>query len=306
MNSQLDWSDVRYFLAVATHRTLTAAGVALGVDHSTVLRRVQGLEKELGARLFDRSQRGYAPTQLGEDLVPIARRIEDEMLTLSRHAAGADKTLHGRLAVTTVSDWGDIICRHLRGFYEKYPGIELGVHLGERVLRLGDREVDVAIRPSMSDPSEPDVIARSVCGIGTALYASCEYLELHGRPRRRSELARHKLITGDRLLERLSKRHLADVPDENIIYRCNNMSNLFSAIRHGFGIGVSTCWQGDSDRSVVRLFKPIVVGDLWIMYHRDLRRNARVRAFVDHMYDALSSEADLVEGRRPQSTRHAR
>jgi DNA-binding transcriptional LysR family regulator len=295
----LPWDDVRYFLAVARAGTVSGAGKALGVDHSTVLRRIASLEARLGTRLFDRQARGYVPTPLAERLVSVAGRIGDDMHAFSRLALGADQTLRGEIRVTTVVDFGDLVCKHLRGFYERYPEVRLRALIGERILRLGDREADVAIRPAFERPSEPDVIARRVCSIATAAYASRDYLARHKRPRRRRDLVAHAMIVGSGPFERIPLvRWVVDnVPEQRLVYRSNNFANQVTALRAGFGVGVAPCWLCDPQPDLVRLLEPEVVADLWIVYHQDLRNNARVRAFVDHMHAGLEQDADLLEGR---------
>jgi DNA-binding transcriptional LysR family regulator len=299
MNAQsLVWDDIRHFLAVATAGTLSGAGASLGVDHSTVLRRIQGMEDKLGARLFDRSQRGYAPTQLAEDLLPIARRMEEEVVAFTRHASGADTTLRGKVRVTTVGDWALVCARYLHDFYEKYPRVQICTSIDERPVQLGEYQADVAIRPVTRAVHEPDAIVVEGAPLAIAMYASHGYIARHGRPRRRRDVVKHKVISALGRAAQMHTPYFGDVPEENVVYRGNNMTDLFTALQRGFGIGVTMCALGDADPGLVRLFKPDIIGSLCVLYHRDLRRNARVRAFVDHMVEYIRRDADLIGGKR--------
>jgi DNA-binding transcriptional LysR family regulator len=300
----LSWDDVRYFLAVVDTGTVSGAGKLLGVDHSTVLRRISALEDRLETRLFDRQARGYAPTRLAETLVPSARKMREEMNRFARLALGSDQSLRGEIRVTTVVDFGELVCKHLPGFYEQFPNIRLHVDIGEEVQRLGDRKADVAIRPVIHQVTEPDIVAKRICGIALALYGSRSYLARRAAPRRREDLANHALIVGHGTFERIPlMRWLIDhMPEERIVYRANTFANQLAAIRAGFGVGVAPCGLCDPLPDLVRLFQPEVVSDLFVLYHQDLRNNARVRAFVDYIHAALVTDADLIEGRKgPQS-----
>src|SRR5688500_700479 len=95
------WDALRSFLAVARHRSLQGAARAIGVNHSTMFRRLNTLEARLGVRLFDRSPRGYALTAAGEHMLASAERVEDEILGLERRLLGGDVRLAGSLRVTT-------------------------------------------------------------------------------------------------------------------------------------------------------------------------------------------------------------
>lgn len=301
MNEQIEsWDDVRFFLAVARSGSLSAAARELGVEHTTVARRIQSLEDDLESRLFDRQPRGYALTQVGEELVAIAARAEDAVVALQRRAAGADQSLRGLIRLTTVGDLSPPLCEYLRTFYEQYPQIQLQMLTSDRVYRLTDREADVAIRAHR--PQEPDVVGVRLVDIAAAPYASRAYLKRHGRPRRLRDLARHAIIGLDG-----SKSHVStvrwineNVPPEKVIFTSNSFDAQLAAIRAGFGIGFTNCWLGDPDRDLIRLFRPMKVATFWLAYHRDLRATARIRAFVDHVRACFVENADLFEGRGPR------
>lgn len=301
MNAILeDWSHLRDFLALVRNRTLANAGESLGVDASTVFRRINALEDALGSTLFERRGRGYVLTATGDSLVPYASRVEEQVLRLEREVAGHDQALSGTIRVTTTDTFAlRLLGPHLRDFHQTYPGIRVDLLLDDRVFRLGRGEADVAIRPG-SPPTEDDVIPRQVTRIASALYASKDYVKSAGRPRRKGELKKHRLID---LSERLAHVPYAQLitklaPSSQIVFRSSNLMGQVMAVEQGLGIGLLPCFLVDRNPNIVRLFAPEPDMDsaLWLVVHRDLRHMARVRAFVDFITECIADERDLLEG----------
>jgi len=295
------WDDLRVFLVVARAGTLGAAARELGIDASTVFRRVRALEERLGARLFERRGRRWALTATGEKLVEHAARVEDEVLAVGREVAGKDVALAGTITVTTADDLADrLLPRHLFAFRAAHPAITVELLVDPRVLDLRRAEADVAIRP-MRPQSSGAIVSRKICAMAGALYASASYLERHGRPRRRSDLARHDLVVGTGGLGRsaFGQVLLEHGRPERVAVRGNTMLTLYRAAAAGFGVTALPCFLGDSDESLLRLFppEPELAGSLWLLYHGELRQTARVRAFSELVFDSIRGERDLLEGR---------
>lgn len=297
-----DWSHLRDFLVLVREETLAKAGDALGVDPSTVFRRIDALEEALGSTLFERRGRGYVLTATGEALVSYASRVEEQVLTLEREIAGRDQALCGAIRVTTT----DTIALHLLAdplgrFRETYPGIRVDLSLDDRVFRLGRGEADVAIRPGPK-PTEDDVIPKRVSGVASALYASKGYLERAGRPHSKAQLNKHTVVGLDETLSHVSYARLMRslAPDAQVALRCSSLLGQAMAVEQGMGIGLLPSFLVDPNPNVVRLFplESDVQSALWLIVHRDLRHMARVRAFVDFMATALTAEQDLLEGHR--------
>jgi DNA-binding transcriptional LysR family regulator len=143
----MDWDDVRHFLALARAGSVRAAGLALGVSHSTVARRVEALEARLAARLFDRSRDGWSLTGAGARMVPVAERIERDLAALELGLAGTDERLEGAVALTCSDPFvAGFLLRELAAFCARHPGIALHVDADGRPLDLDRREADIAVR----------------------------------------------------------------------------------------------------------------------------------------------------------------
>jgi DNA-binding transcriptional LysR family regulator len=171
--TDLDWEDVRYFVALARHRTLSATARALRVNHATVARRIASLETLLGHPIFDRRARGYALTAEGKALVNHANAMNEAALSILRRLdAGTELSGRVRLAAGRVLAERFLIDR-LRAFHERYPAIDLEVIGGSRVVSLAKREADIALR--YGSPKDSELVARRVARLTFGLYASPDY-----------------------------------------------------------------------------------------------------------------------------------
>ena len=143
----IDWDDIRFFLAVARRGSITAASRDLGVNHSTVSRRIAGFEESLGTRLFDRVSSGYELSQAGREMMPIAQRMEEDALMVDRQFYGRDTELEGLLKVTTAGPFvNEFFMTQLDQFLKDYPGVEIELIVSVDTANLHAREVDVAMR----------------------------------------------------------------------------------------------------------------------------------------------------------------
>ena len=143
----LDWDDLRYFLSVCRAGTLARAAADLGINPTTVGRRLGALEETVQARLFDRTPSGYVLTAAGRELVPRAEKMEAEALALERAVLGADLRPSGRVRVTVTEMLATrFIVPHLSRFAERHPEVTIELECTNRSVDLGRREADIALR----------------------------------------------------------------------------------------------------------------------------------------------------------------
>ena len=293
--------DARHLLAIHSARTLSSAAKVLGVNASTVFRRLRRLEERLEASLIEKSGEGYVLTERGLGLLPLAQDIERSAHAFERAAAGGENEMHGILRLTTVPELAHAaLPALLRNFVEEHPGIQLDVVVERKVLSLARREADVAIRPGTAS-NEGESVARRVCGMAFALYASRYYVEKFGRPNTLSELNQHRLVRGD-------ARTLSYLPSENwlsenaasarIAYTSNELLHLSSAVLAGIGIAMLPCFLCEREPTLVRLWEPVESCNIGIVvaYHRDMRRSVKVNALVAFLRRALAEQRSLFEG----------
>ena len=296
MNAQNDWDDVRYFLAVARQGSLSAAARGLGVNHSTVLRRIAALEAAMGVRLFDKLPRGYVLTAAGEDLHRTALTMEDTLAAASRRLSGRDAQLEGSLRVTTVDIVAlHILPRHLVAFRARHPGIRVDVTVAEASLSLTRREADIAIRLVAEPPD--NLVGRALAGLAFAPYGAATVVDgLGATPAAEACWAGLDESFDHTVMAQWLKNTVAA---ERIVYRVNSVAALVEAVRVGLGFGLLPCALADRMSELRRLGPPIADFGIrmWLLTHRDLRLMGRVRAFLDFMAAALAGDRDLLEGR---------
>jgi DNA-binding transcriptional LysR family regulator len=275
-DGRMFWDDLRVFLAVARHGTLSAAARVLGQSQPTMGRRLQALEASLGQALFQRTPEGFVLTDEGAAVMVHAERMEADALALARQLEGADAQLEGMLRVSS-SDWFGLqvlapVCAELTA---RHPRISVELLTDARLLSLARREADLAVRIVPFD--EPDVIQRRLMHMPYALYAAAAAPADPGpRPR---------LVTMDvGFSDMPDARWLREqFPDGHAALRSNNRHVQAVACAAGVGVAVLPCLLGDAHPGLRRVEhgSPPPGRDVWLGYHRDLRRLPRLRALLD-------------------------
>ncbi|MGI9500448.1 MAG: LysR family transcriptional regulator [Geminicoccaceae bacterium] len=297
MTHRVNWDDLRFVLAVADHGSVASAARQLGVNHTTVLRRVHAFEEAKKFRLFERLPTGYALTAEGEQLVAAARQIDDMVASLERRIAGRDLKLEGVIRVTTTDSFmTSVLPGHLASFRRQHPRIAIELALTNSRLNLTKRDADVAIRPAKELPAP--LIGNRVADIGFAVYGGKDYLRTHSAE---IDAGGQAWLAGDELLANSPvagwmRRH---VPNARIAFRADSFVALRHAAAAGLGLAVLPCCLGDADPALVRQNAPVddLSTGLWVLTHLDLSRAARIRAFIEHMEQALAGDRELLAGK---------
>jgi molybdate transport repressor ModE-like protein len=293
----MNWDDLRFFLAVARTGSLTAAGRELGVNQSTVSRRLGALETRLGTHLIDRTVGGNALTAAGTELFEKAQDIEQEFVGIERRLGEQDSLLSGRLRVTCTDNFlNRYLAPHFARFAAKHPEIDLDILTRYQHLSLARREADVAIRTTVHPPDT--LVGRRLFRFARAVYAAPGLFERIGPA---PDPATIDWVGWDS--EAYNRMMITDhFPNANIRHRVESLIDMISLTRAGLGVSVIGCFSADPDPGLMRVYEdPITEGpmDLWVLSHPDARRSARVRAFASFIADAFLADRDLFEGRRP-------
>ncbi|WP_437962857.1 LysR family transcriptional regulator (plasmid) [Sorangium sp. So ce119] len=296
----LDWDDLRYFLAVARHGTLSAAARALKVTQPTVGRRIDAFERRLAAKLFLRSPSGFALSAAGESVLGHAERMEQGALAAELAAGGRDAGLRGHLRVTA-SEWlaVRVLGPLLVPFLARHPAISVDLVADARWLSLPRREADIALRPAPFEHHE--VFQREVARIGFGLYASETYLAERGPPDFDRQCEGHALVTMSD-----DPPAVADLPwlsavagKARVAARTNGREAQATMGAAGVGLVCLPRYLGDATPGLRLLSPPSPPPEraLWLGVHRDARAAPRVKALVAFVVDAL---APLRRALRPE------
>jgi len=294
----MDWDDVRYFLALSRCGSIRAAADQMGVSHSTVARRIETFEKQIGVRLFDRTPKGYVMTVAGEGMVEQALRIEEDMNGLARRFLGQDAKLEGPICVTFADNLtSNFLMPFIVEFVETYPNIDLEMILSYRALDLSKREADVAIRYYRPGKQPPDhLIGRKLAHVYYAEYAAPEYLKRIDLENSPSDGSWIGWGSHGRDSDWVETSPYPQTPVRHILE--NGMLQMQAAIS-GLGMASLPCIAADQEPGLVRLPKsqPKHYFDLWILSHPDLRETARLRVFRELLTKTILGHVEVFEGR---------
>lgn len=297
----MDWDDLKTVLAIHRAGSLSGAARLLGLNHSTVLRRLRSIEARLGAKLFERRREGLLALSAGEEMADVAARFEDEVHGLERRLMCRDVRPSGSVRVTTADTvMSGLLAPALPRFRTAFPEIALEITVSNAFLNLTKRDADVAIRPTLSPPET--LIGRRVGPVGFAIFANHLYVETHGDD---LDDPAHSWIGLDESFSGTDPaRWLTDrLGERPPCLRANTFGSIHAAVASGAGLGLLPCFVGDSDAGLRRVSPtlPDVRSELWILTHRDLKPVARVRAFTEFAARTFAESRALLAGDAPQS-----
>lgn len=300
MHNERGWDDYLYFLKVATCGNLKAAAEELGVNYSSVFRRINGLEERLSVRLFERLKSGYKLTKAGEDILDRVQQVDEQMYAIQRLVQGKDVHLSGYLKISTTDTIGYYwLPPYLRRFKELYPDIIIDLDIKTRYTNLSKREADIVI-PAIN--TQPDsMVGKKLAPIYIRLYGAASYLDRNGTPQNTAELQQHRFLMPNESLSGLPankwlRRH---VQEDKIVACCDKLTGLYHLARQGLGLTILPHYVADSDPTMVQLMElpPECHHHVWILTHPDIRFTARIRAFMQFMYQETETNHEEIRRR---------
>lgn len=287
----MDWDKLRIFHAVAEAGSFTHAGDALNLSQSAVSRQIGTLEDDLGVALFHRHARGLILTEQGELLFKTTKEVFHKLVMTEAMLSESKERPRGPLKITTTVAFGSIwLTPRMKEFTELYPEITVNLVLDETERDLSMREADVAIR--MIPPRQPDLIQRHLMTMHFHVYASPDYLKVHGMPEKPEDLADHMLIIYGEdmeppvadvnwLLDLARKRNDRD----RAVLKVNNIYGIYRAVQSGVGIAALPDYTIHQASHLVRIL-PELEGpsyDAYFVYPEELRRSKRIAVFRDYL-----------------------
>jgi len=295
-----EWSDLRYFLAVARHGSTLAAAKALKLSQSTVQRRLAELERRIGRPLVKRSPTGYRLTEFGQEMLPFAERVEHAVQAMEQHRGTVER---GEVGVIRITCPEPIMYRITQSslldrFHARYPGLRIEFVMSDKYLDLAKGDADVALRSG--DTDDDVLVGRKIADSIWAVYASRKYIERRGKPDRVEDLDRHAIVGLDESManHRATKWLREVAPDAEMSARINSVLGLVSAAKSGIGLAPLPTALGDAEADLVRVLGPIpeLTRSWRLLTHPDLRQTPRVAAFFDFVNDELASFRPILTG----------
>jgi len=285
----MNWDDLRFFLALSREGSVSGAGRALGVKHTTVARRIRALEGRLGTRLFDRLPDGYAMTQVAENIFKHALAMEVLSQAVDREAFGRDAELAGPLKLTVVNEVADhVILPKLLIFRKAYPLIDLQLLTTTGLVDLAAREADIAVRLT---PKPPDyLVGREVVRLQHGVYGTTRTLR---------ELSNPDVILFESETEQ-PPWVTENFPNAQTVLRVDDVASMVSATKNHIGLSRMPCFIGDSIAGLRRLDVPLKPSDwgVWILSHIDLIATARVRVCREFLLETIEQQRPLIQGEK--------
>jgi DNA-binding transcriptional LysR family regulator len=302
----LDWDDLRFFLAVARHRTLAAAARHLQVTQTTVSRRLTSLQAKMGVRLLQRTSDGYGLTLAGESIRPHVERLEAEAILVERTVAGHDMRPDGLVRVTG----SQLLTSHVLA-----PGFALlhARHQGILIESLPDlpdeplvtRDAEIALRLRRFD--HPDLVVRSIGNVAFGLYGSVSYLARYGEPDLESGSPGHLFVAP------LDSRNLAsqtawlteNAARAHVVLRADSYETQHWTVSVGGGLAMLPRFRADAEPALQRIETPTPIpsAEIWLGVHSENRHLPRVRIVLDCIAEAARARAAILNPVEPIAMR---
>jgi DNA-binding transcriptional LysR family regulator len=302
-NANLDWNDVRMFLALCRARTVGSAAATLGIDASTVSRRLVALEEAMDASLFDRGRDGVSPTKAAEDLLPVAEEIEQAMLRFTNATESLEREVSGLVRITCPADVAEVVVvPFLRELFTRHPALSLELTPGEALLDLTRREADIALRTVR--PTRGDLLVTKLASLRWVAAASPELARELGTIRAWPDAP--WITWGERLAQIPPARWLdGHAKGVRPILRSDSLRVQLSAVSTGVGValvpepslehyGLVPLKLGASLRESAAAWP---ADELYLVTHRALRDVPRVRVVWDLLLQKIGERFSVKKPR---------
>ena len=292
----MDWDKLRIFHMVAEAGSFTHAGEALQLSQSAVSRHISGLEESLGVSLFHRHARGLILTEQGELLHNSSREIFARLAMIEGQLSDSKHISDGLITITIAEFLGShFIAPLLNQFRTEHPHIRMNLLMDDRVLNLGMREADVAIR--LYKPEQADLIQKQIATINFVICASKDYLKANGAPKTLADLKDHTIITYPEhcLVPYQNPNWLLETAQISAqthqkLITVNSVSAIYSAVQNDAGIACLPKFMVNKSANLTPILtssKPPSV-DMYFVYAEERRNSKRIAITRDFITSAIS------------------
>lgn len=298
---RLDWNDVSVFLALVRHRNLSETARFLGVNHTTVGRRIRALEDQLNQRLFERTRLGYLLTDAGHHLLRHAEGMEEHAHSIALEFTESNTAPGGIVRLATMEALGSLyLAPRMAQLYKDHPAVRIELVTASHWINLSKREADILI--SFPKPQGRRIDVTKIGEFALHLYATPGYLKAHGTPETIDDLKGHRLIDYiDELVQISAVRWLSDIIQEPPVdFRSTSLVAQYNAAATGLGIAMLPTFVAGRDKRLVRVLadRVVVKRDFWLTVHQDLLHLLRVRQVLAFLTKLIENDRDFLMGEK--------
>lgn len=295
LSTKVDWDKLRIFNHVAWSGSLTKASEKLGLSQSAVSRQISGLEDMMGCRLFRRHPRGLMLTEQGDILFETTQEIFGRISNTLSILKDTKDTAAGHLRIATTQTFSNFwLAPRIYKFLEQYPEVRLTQLIADDDTNLLQDGSDLAIKPMPS--AQLRMIQRPLMSVKRKIYASEEYLEKYGEPKKIEELIHHKLIVFGEETKSLDNTNILlylglteDSPKRLPYYSVNSNLSILEAVSRSLGIAVLDEYIATQHKTLRPILNNVELPDLtyYLVYPEELRRSKKIAAFRDFIMENL-------------------
>ena len=297
--NQFDWDNLRVFLGVARARSALEASHTLGVDQSTISRRMKRLESDIGSKLFDRTSQGRRLTSAGHRLLEHVEKLESTLTAVESDVFGDNMALTGEIRLGATEAFGSyFLAPHLAHFCTRHPSITVDLLPMPRSVNLSKREADASV--TIDRPTTDSFVTSKLTPYRLLPYATADYLRQQGPIRDVSDLASLRWIDYvDDLLftdQQVSLRKW--LPSARSFLRSTSVIAQFQAARSGLGIALLPCFLASREPALVPVLPDVVdvTRDFWLVAPAERRELARIKALWDYLRRVTELNQDFLMG----------
>ncbi|MAL97278.1 MAG: LysR family transcriptional regulator [Alteromonadaceae bacterium] len=293
----MDWDNLRFFLELSRAGRVTTAARRLGVDHTTVSRRVQALEKSIGTPLFLRETSGYRLTEAGRSLLPHAELMESASVRIEQSLPNPEGRLSGQVRIGATEGYGTIVLApQLADLSQRYPDLHLDLLALPRALRLARHEADIVI--TLERPERGPYMFTRLTDYVLQLYASREYLQEHKPITRRSDLKRHRFVSYvDDLVFSRDLLFLDEITgSDDVSLRSTSVLAQQEAVAAGAGLAILPAFSADRDSrlTVVLAGQVSFTRTFWMLMRTELKDIARMKVTWDYLREMAEASQGVL------------
>lgn len=292
-----NWSDFRIILALAKGGSVTGAARLLGIDASTVSRRLATAEEVFGAPLIIRGGGKFEFTAEGRAVLEAATDMDAKISATTSSVRSMRENPAGTVRIACVQTAVHLLRPFARQVMDALPGLHIELMSSFASVDLAKGNADIAVRTIA--PTDPGLVIAHSFTWGSCLYASPDYLSKHGRPKAPDDLRRHQLVRyGLPLLGSRAFGYLEQFADpDRPATRVENSDSARIIIEQGDGIGALFCFAGDACKAIERVFpEPFDQMESWVLYHESARGSAKVRTVLDALVPYMRERTALLAG----------